>query len=114
MLNGSFVSCGRKPRITHRSDVDIGDIYLTLKRSHCHRQCSKKLVTLAQAQDLHSPATHHESDGQSQHHDYHQHETLSLNKGDYPKFVHHFRHASPYIEGHRGRTFIIVVPGEVS
>ena len=32
---------------------------------------------------------------------------------DFSKFVQFFRQASPYIEGHRGRTFVIVVPGEV-
>ena len=29
------------------------------------------------------------------------------------RFVSFFRGASPYIEGHRGRTFVIVIPGEV-
>jgi hypothetical protein len=28
-------------------------------------------------------------------------------------FVSHLRNASPYIEGHRGCTFVIVIPGEV-
>jgi hypothetical protein len=37
-----------------------------------------------------------------------------LSKNDYGKFVQFFRQASPYIEGHRGRTFVIVIPGEVS
>jgi hypothetical protein len=37
-----------------------------------------------------------------------------LQPKDYPKFVQFFRHASPYIAGHRGRTFVIVVPGNVS
>ena len=37
-----------------------------------------------------------------------------LVKSDYGKFVQFFRQASPYIEGHRGRTFVIVVPGNVS
>ncbi|KAI8462509.1 MAG: N-acetylglutamate synthase [Monoraphidium minutum] len=36
-----------------------------------------------------------------------------LSKSDYGKFVHFFRTASPYISGHRGRTFVIVIPGEV-
>ena len=31
-----------------------------------------------------------------------------------PQFVRFFRHASPYIEGHRGRTFVVVIPGAVS
>lgn len=38
----------------------------------------------------------------------------ALAKADYGKFVQFFRQASPYIEGHRGRTFVIVVPGDVS
>ena len=29
------------------------------------------------------------------------------------EFVSHLRNASPYIEGHRGCTFVIVIPGEV-
>lgn len=37
-----------------------------------------------------------------------------LQPQDYTKFVQFFRHASPYIAGHRGRTFVIVVPGNVS
>ena len=43
----------------------------------------------------------------------HEHHEQSLPKGDFTKFVRYFRQASPYIEGHRGRTFVIVVPGEV-
>jgi hypothetical protein len=38
----------------------------------------------------------------------------ALTRVDYPKFVQFFRQASPYIEGHRGKTFVIVVPGYVS
>jgi hypothetical protein len=38
----------------------------------------------------------------------------ALSKQDYGKFVQFFRQASPYIEGHRGRTFVVVIPGEVS
>jgi len=37
-----------------------------------------------------------------------------LRPADYTKFVQFFRHASPYIAGHRGRTFVIVIPGNVS
>ncbi|KAL3154263.1 hypothetical protein ABBQ32_013759 [Trebouxia sp. C0010 RCD-2024] len=37
----------------------------------------------------------------------------SLRKKDFRKFVHFFRQASPYIEGHREKTFVIVIPGEV-
>jgi hypothetical protein len=29
------------------------------------------------------------------------------------EFVSHLRNASPYIEGHRGCTFVVVIPGEV-
>merc|ERR1711971_321201 len=29
------------------------------------------------------------------------------------EFVNFFRHASPYIEGHRGKVVVICVPGEV-
>lgn len=32
---------------------------------------------------------------------------------DFVKFVQLFRNASPYIEGHRGRVFVIVLPGNV-
>lgn len=37
----------------------------------------------------------------------------SLDRSQYGLFVQFFRQASPYIEGHRGRTFVIAVPGEV-
>lgn len=37
----------------------------------------------------------------------------SLEKSHYGLFVKFFRQASPYIEGHRGRTFVIAIPGEV-
>lgn len=37
----------------------------------------------------------------------------ALERKDFSKFVQFFRQASPYIEGHRGRTFVIVIPGEV-
>ena len=37
----------------------------------------------------------------------------TLDKSQYDLFVQFFRHASPYIEGHRGRTFVIAVPGDV-
>jgi hypothetical protein len=37
-----------------------------------------------------------------------------LAKQDFAKFVQFFRQASPYVEGHRGKTFVIVVPGSVS
>ena len=37
----------------------------------------------------------------------------SLRKKDFRKFVRFFRQASPYIEGHREKTFVIVIPGEV-
>jgi len=37
----------------------------------------------------------------------------ALQRKDYGKFVQFFRQASPYIEGHRGRTFVVVIPGEV-
>ena len=38
----------------------------------------------------------------------------ALERKDFGKFVQFFRQASPYIEGHRGRTFVIVIPGEVN
>jgi hypothetical protein len=38
----------------------------------------------------------------------------ALTKADFPKFVGFFRQASPYIAGHRAKTFVIVVPGDVS
>ncbi|KAL4552786.1 hypothetical protein Ndes2526B_g02695 [Nannochloris sp. 'desiccata'] len=37
----------------------------------------------------------------------------SLDKSQYGLFVQFFRHASPYIEGHRGRTFVLAIPGDV-
>ncbi len=37
-----------------------------------------------------------------------------LAKQDFAKFVQFFRQASPYVEGHRGKTFVIVIPGAVS
>lgn len=37
----------------------------------------------------------------------------SLGVGDFSKFVKFMHMASPYIQGHRGRTFVIAVPGEV-
>ena len=37
----------------------------------------------------------------------------TLRKKDFRKFVQFFRQASPYIEGHRDRTFVIIIPGEV-
>lgn len=37
----------------------------------------------------------------------------ALSKSDYGKFVEFFRQASPYIESHRGKVFVLVVPGEV-
>ena len=37
----------------------------------------------------------------------------SLDKSQYGLFVKFFRQASPYIEGHRGRSFVIAIPGEV-
>lgn len=39
---------------------------------------------------------------------------ILFSKEDHCKFVQYFRQASPYIEGHRSRTFVIVLPGEVS
>ncbi|KAL6752404.1 Aspartate/glutamate/uridylate kinase [Haematococcus lacustris] len=38
----------------------------------------------------------------------------ALTKSDFPKFVQFFRQASPYIAGHRARTFVIVIPGNVT
>ena len=37
----------------------------------------------------------------------------ALERKDFGKFVQFFRQASPYIEGHRGKTFVVVIPGEV-
>ena len=37
----------------------------------------------------------------------------ALRPDDFGPFVQFFRQASPYIEGHRGRTFVICCPGEV-
>ena len=37
----------------------------------------------------------------------------ALDRADHGKFVHFFRMASPYIEGHRGNTFVVLLPGEV-
>eukprot|EP00798_Chlamydomonas_sp_ICE-L_P030535 gene30535-35564_t len=38
----------------------------------------------------------------------------ALMKEDFTKFVQFFRQASAYIEGHRGRAFVIVLPGSVT
>lgn len=38
---------------------------------------------------------------------------MGLAKADYNLFVKFFRQASPYIEGHRGSTFVIAIPGDV-
>ena len=40
-------------------------------------------------------------------------ENEALERKDFAKFVQFFRQASPYIEGHRERTFVVVIPGEV-
>jgi hypothetical protein len=37
-----------------------------------------------------------------------------LQPADYKSFVQLFRQASPYIEGHRGKTFVVILPGSVS
>lgn len=37
----------------------------------------------------------------------------ALDKSQFRLFVQFFRQASPYIEGHRGRTFVLAIPGEV-
>lgn len=37
----------------------------------------------------------------------------ALEKSQYNLFVQFFRQATPYIEGHRGRTFVLVLPGEI-
>lgn len=37
----------------------------------------------------------------------------ALEPQDYGRFVRFFRMASAYIEGHRGRTFVLLAPGEV-
>ena len=36
-----------------------------------------------------------------------------MDKSQYGMFVQFFRHASPYIEGHRGRTFVLAIPGDI-
>ena len=37
----------------------------------------------------------------------------ALQPEDHDNFVRFFRMASPYVEGHRGRIFVLVLPGEV-
>jgi hypothetical protein len=37
----------------------------------------------------------------------------ALDQSHFSLFVQFFRQASPYIEGHRGRTFVLAIPGEV-
>lgn len=37
----------------------------------------------------------------------------ALERDEYGKFVQFFRQASPYIEGHRARTFVVVIPGAI-
>ena len=41
------------------------------------------------------------------------HQSARVERQEYDKFVHYFRSAGPYIEGFRGCTFVLVVPGEV-
>ena len=38
----------------------------------------------------------------------------ALQAEDHKDFVRFFRMASPYVEGHRGRIFVLVLPGEVN
>lgn len=38
----------------------------------------------------------------------------ALQPEDHDNFVRFFRMASPYVEGHRGRIFVLVLPGEVN
>ena len=38
---------------------------------------------------------------------------MGLARADYGLFVKFFRGATPYIQGHRGRTFVIALPGDV-
>ena len=38
----------------------------------------------------------------------------ALQPEDHKDFVRFFRMASPYVEGHRGRIFVLVLPGEVN
>ena len=38
----------------------------------------------------------------------------ALERRDFTKFVHFFRMSSSYIGGHRNKTFVIVIPGDVS
>lgn len=40
-------------------------------------------------------------------------EEIALKKNEYEQFVNHFKQASHYIVGHQGKTFVIVIPGEV-
>lgn len=53
------------------------------------------------------------SDGSDSGHSGFKRSSGRLRKKDYRKFVHFFRQASPYIEGHRDKTFVVVIPGEV-
>ena len=38
----------------------------------------------------------------------------ALQPDEHSDFVRFFRMASPYVEGHRGRIFVLVLPGEVN
>jgi amino-acid N-acetyltransferase len=40
-------------------------------------------------------------------------ENGALGRADYAKFVRYMHLASPYVAGHRGRTFVVVLPGAV-
>lgn len=42
-----------------------------------------------------------------------QEQSIKLQRQDYPRFVNFFRQAGPYIEGHRDKIFVIVIPGQV-
>lgn len=88
-----------QPAASHGSDVSILNVPTPAPSSNgSHGSTIPTPGSLTSAEDLHLGSS----------------VNGALAKADHGKFVQFFRQASPYIEGHRGRTFVIVVPGAVS
>ena len=95
------------------------------QRTHGRRLCAARAetgITAPTERNAHGPST----SGREHEHSYVEKQDQlkqpgpgpnglngALDRAEHPKFVHFFRMASPYIEGHRGRTFVVLVPGEV-
>ncbi len=75
-----------------------------------------RLVTKAAGTDVENLpllASDHGNSSQSNGNGNGSHSSGALSRSDFNKFVQFFRQASPYIEGHRGRTFVIILSGTV-